>query len=108
MRYAPPSCADRPRNVRQNLAVSRFTRYASLTAASEGARSPRSVESSALSLAEDGSMKRILGHVVSLLVVGLAVSAALPACATNDQTIFIRNALAPAITRTNGICTYTN
>jgi hypothetical protein len=53
-------------------------------------------------------MKRILGHVVSLLVVGLAVSAALPACATNDQTIFIRNALAPAITRTNGICTYTN
>lgn len=53
-------------------------------------------------------MKRILGHVVSLLVVGLAVSSVLPACATNDQTIFIRNALAPAILRTNGICTYTN
>ena len=52
-------------------------------------------------------MKRILGHVVSVLVVGLAVSSALPACATNDQTIFIRNALAPAITRTNGICSYT-
>lgn len=53
-------------------------------------------------------MKRILGHVVTLLVVGLAVSSALPACATNDQTIFVRNALAPAITRTNGICSYTN
>ena len=35
-------------------------------------------------------MKRIWGHVVSLLVVGMAVSAVLPACATNDQTIFIR------------------
>ncbi len=53
-------------------------------------------------------MKRILGHVVSLLVVGLAVSSVLPACATNDQTIFIRNALAPALTRTNGICQYTS
>jgi hypothetical protein len=52
-------------------------------------------------------MKRILGHVVSLLVVGLAVSSVLPACATNDQTIFIRKALAPSLTRTNGICTYT-
>jgi len=53
-------------------------------------------------------MKRILGHVVSLLVVGLAVSSALPACATNDQTIFIRNALAPAVTRLNGVCSYTS
>ena len=53
-------------------------------------------------------MKRILGHVVSVLVVGLAVSSVLPACATNDQTIFIRKALAPALTRTNGICTYTS
>ena len=53
-------------------------------------------------------MNRILGHVVSLLVVGLAVSSVLPACATNDQTIFIRKALAPAQTRTNGICTYSN
>jgi hypothetical protein len=53
-------------------------------------------------------MKRIFGHVVSLLVVGLAVSSALPACATNDQSIFISKALAPALTRTNGFCSYTN
>ncbi len=52
-------------------------------------------------------MKRIFGHVVSLLVVGLAVSSVLPACATNDQSIFIKNALAPSLTRTNGICSYT-
>lgn len=52
-------------------------------------------------------MKRIFGHVVSVFVVGVAVSAVIPACATNDQTIFIRSALAPAITRTNGVCTYT-
>jgi hypothetical protein len=51
-------------------------------------------------------MKRIFGHVVSVLVVGLAVSTVFPACATNDQTIFIRSALAPSITRTNGVCTY--
>jgi hypothetical protein len=53
-------------------------------------------------------MKRIWGHVVSVLVVGMAVSAVVPACATNDQTIFIKGALAPSLNRTNGICTYTN
>jgi hypothetical protein len=53
-------------------------------------------------------MKRIFGHVVSVLVVGLAVSSVLPACATNDQTIFIKGALAPATTRTTSGCTYTN
>ncbi|MDB4933385.1 MAG: hypothetical protein JWP87_357 [Labilithrix sp.] len=53
-------------------------------------------------------MKRIWGHVVSVFVVGLAVSAVVPACATNDQTIFIRGALAPSQNRVNGICTYTN
>lgn len=53
-------------------------------------------------------MKRIFGHVASVFVVGLAVSSVLPACATNDQSIFIKGALAPATTRTNGTCTYSN
>jgi hypothetical protein len=53
-------------------------------------------------------MKRILGHVASIVAVGLAVSAALPACATNDETIFIRGALAPSSQRVNGGCVYSN
>jgi hypothetical protein len=53
-------------------------------------------------------MKRILGHVASIVAVGLAVSAALPACATNDETLFIRSALAPSSQRVNGGCVYTN
>lgn len=52
-------------------------------------------------------MNRILGHVVSLLAVGMAVSIAMPACATNDQSIFIQGALAPPASRLNGTCTYT-
>jgi hypothetical protein len=52
-------------------------------------------------------MKRMFGHVVSLLAVGMAVSTAVPACATNDQTIFIQGALAPPSSRVNGVCTYT-
>jgi len=52
-------------------------------------------------------MKRILRHVVSLVVVGSAAAAAVPACATNDQTIFIRSALAPSINRQQGGCVYT-
>jgi hypothetical protein len=52
-------------------------------------------------------MKRILRHVASLFVVGLAAAAAVPACATNDQTIFIRSALAPSINRQQGGCVYT-
>lgn len=53
-------------------------------------------------------MKRILGHVGSLLVCALAAGAAAPACTDNDQSIFIRNALAPATNRQNGSCTYTD
>ena len=51
-------------------------------------------------------MKRILGHAVSLLAAGLLMSAVFPACATNDQTIFIQNVLAPPIARTAGACQY--
>lgn len=53
-------------------------------------------------------MKRILGHVVSLLVAGLGISAALPACTDNDQSIFIRAALAPSTNRQQGACVYTD
>lgn len=53
-------------------------------------------------------MKRIWSHVVSLVVVGMAASAAVPACAANDQTIFIRSALAPSSNRQAGGCVYTN
>lgn len=53
-------------------------------------------------------MKRIWGYVVSLVAAGTVVGAALPACATNDQTIFIRSALAPSTTRVGGSCTYTS
>jgi hypothetical protein len=53
-------------------------------------------------------MKRIWSHVVSLVVVGIAAGAAMPACASNDQTIFIRSALAPSINRQMGGCIYTN
>lgn len=53
-------------------------------------------------------MKRIWGHVVSVVVVGMAAAAAVPACATNDQTIFIRSALAPSINRQASGCVYTN
>lgn len=53
-------------------------------------------------------MKRIRGHVASVFVAGLAVSAVVPACADNDQTIFIRAALAPSIQRTGGTCSYTD
>jgi hypothetical protein len=53
-------------------------------------------------------MKRIWSHVVSLFVVGMAASAAVPACAQNDQTIFIRSALAPSSNRQLSGCVYTN
>jgi len=53
-------------------------------------------------------MKRIWGYVVSLLAAGTVVGAALPACATNDQSIFIRSILAPSASRVAGACTYTN
>ncbi len=52
-------------------------------------------------------MKRILGHVVSLLAAGTVAGAVMPACATNDQTIFIHGALAPSANRSAG-CVWNN
>lgn len=53
-------------------------------------------------------MKRVWGSVVSIVASTIAIGAALPACAENDQSIFIRSALAPSTNRSNGVCTYTN
>lgn len=51
-------------------------------------------------------MKRIRGYVVSLIAVACLVGSVLPACATNDQTIFIRGVLAPSANRQGGSCVY--
>lgn len=53
-------------------------------------------------------MKRIWGHVASVFVTALGVSAAVPACADNDQSIFVRALLAPPTTRTGNACVYTD
>ncbi len=51
-------------------------------------------------------MKRFLGHALSVIVIGLATAAALPACVENDSSIFIHHVLAPPATRQNNVCTY--
>ena len=51
-------------------------------------------------------MKRIWGHAVSLVAFALIGSAVMPACADNDQSIFIHHALAPPTSRQNGVCLY--
>ena len=51
-------------------------------------------------------MKRIWGHVVSIVAVGMAIGALTPACAKNDASIFIRSALAPSSNRVNGACVF--
>jgi len=53
-------------------------------------------------------MKRILGRVVSIVAVAIVASAAAPACATNDESIYIRAVLAPPSTKQNGQCVFTN
>lgn len=52
-------------------------------------------------------MKRILGHVVSAVAVAVGLAAVAPACAENDQSIFIRQVMLPSTNRTNGACVYT-
>lgn len=53
-------------------------------------------------------MNRIWGHVVKFLGVCAIGSAAIPACATNDQSIFVRGVLAPSTNRQNNVCVYTD
>jgi hypothetical protein len=58
-------------------------------------------------LAEETLMNRIWRRVGTLLATGLVASAAVPACATNDSSVFIRAALAPSPNRQNNACVYT-
>ncbi len=53
-------------------------------------------------------MKRIRSHVACVFVAGIAFSAVAPACADNDQSLFIRGALAPSASRASGSCLYTD
>ncbi len=53
-------------------------------------------------------MNRVLGKAFAVVAVGVLATAFTPACAENDQTIFIRAALAPAQNRQNGACLYTS
>jgi hypothetical protein len=53
-------------------------------------------------------MKRLLGQSLTVVVVGSLASALTPACADNDQSIFVRAALAPPQNRQNGQCLYTS
>lgn len=53
-------------------------------------------------------MKRNWGRAAVLVAGALFAGALAPACASNDQSIFIRSALAPSQNRQNGSCLYTN
>ena len=47
-------------------------------------------------------------HLLTAVFVGIAACALTPACAKNDESIYIAAVLAPAATRTNGACQWTN
>lgn len=51
-------------------------------------------------------MSRIWGHAVALFASTIAVGAMAPACADNDESIFIRGVFAPPANRQNGVCLY--
>lgn len=53
-------------------------------------------------------MKRLVGQGFAVVAVGVLGTAFTPACAENDQSIFIRSALAPAQNRQNNVCLYAN
>jgi hypothetical protein len=53
-------------------------------------------------------MNRLLGQASAVVTLGVLATALTPACAENDQSIFVRAALAPAQNRQNGRCIYTS
>lgn len=53
-------------------------------------------------------MKRVLGQALTVVTAGVLATAFTPACAENDQSIFIQSALAPSTNRQGGRCSYTN
>ncbi len=52
-------------------------------------------------------MKRLLGQVLFVAAVGGLSIAFTPACVENDQSIYIRQVMAPPQNRQNGVCVYT-
>jgi hypothetical protein len=52
-------------------------------------------------------MKRLLSQALVVGAVAMGAGALTPACADNDQSIFIRDVLAPPSNRQNGTCVYT-
>lgn len=53
-------------------------------------------------------MKRLLGQTLAIATLGVLATALTPACAENDQSIYIRSVLAPPQNRQNGACLYTS
>jgi len=53
-------------------------------------------------------MKRVLGHGFAAAAVGILATVFTPACAENDQSIFVSMVLAPATNRQNGMCVYSS
>jgi hypothetical protein len=53
-------------------------------------------------------MKRLLGQTLVLGALGAIATLFTPACADNDQSIFVRMALAPPTNRQNGVCIYSS
>lgn len=51
-------------------------------------------------------MKRLLGQAFVVIAIGTLATAFTPACADNDQTIYVRNVVAPPATRQGGQCLY--
>jgi hypothetical protein len=52
-------------------------------------------------------MKRLFGQILFVAGVGVVPIAFTPACVENDQSIFVRQVMAPPQTRQNGVCSYT-
>jgi hypothetical protein len=52
-------------------------------------------------------MKRLLGQVLLVSTCGVLATALTPACADNDQSIYVRQVMAPPLNRQNGQCSYT-
>ncbi|MBX3229711.1 MAG: hypothetical protein KIT84_05205 [Labilithrix sp.] len=50
---------------------------------------------------------RLLGHTLTATAIATLALLVAPACADNDQSIFIRQALAPSVNRQGGACVYT-
>lgn len=52
-------------------------------------------------------MKRIVGQALAVTVTAVLAGAAMPACADNDESVFVQHVLAPPQNRQNGVCIYT-